>query len=182
MCQPARRSAVSLRKCHSDSVDSITVELAPRNDDVVMNWPRSGGSARRTSQSRVDVHEDTGVWRLQDRKNLAGRQGVSGQALAIEANSGLFLRNSLHRCCLRAFPIALDFRFFSGVYRLCQRDDTQNDTRVGGYRGLSVRISSKDFHQIGVRGRQRRHLERPPTGWHLQGTSTPAPLSLTVRT
>jgi hypothetical protein len=41
---------------------------------------------------------------------VAGRQGVSGQALAIEANSGLFLRNSLNRYGL-AMPTRLPETF-----------------------------------------------------------------------
>jgi hypothetical protein len=79
------------RAHRQDTCGEILLAIAMTPKNVTHARFRSTGVAKRLAIMSL---------RAGDRK-MAGRQGVSGQALAIEANSGLFSRNSLNRCSLR---------------------------------------------------------------------------------
>jgi hypothetical protein len=79
------------RAHRQDTCGEILLAIAMTPKNVTHARFRSTGVAKRLAIMSL---------RAGDRK-MAGRQGVSGQALAIAANSGLFFHNSLNRCGLQ---------------------------------------------------------------------------------
>ena len=65
---------------------------------------------------------------------LAGRQGVSGLAFRNPNKDRPFQHNSHEASELAFSDSCVSFRPFASVFGFCQRDDTRNVTRGGGFR------------------------------------------------